>query len=234
MHNERVHPVVRSVSSLVVVTTAAALMLSGCSSDPGSKKAAAPVSTSVSPSASSTVSVPVGRKLTDQGTKLSFGTPANVIFESTGGKGTVLQLTVQSVRQGTLADFKGFILDDSYKRRGSYYYARVRVRNVGEGHIGGVGVPVWGVNASNTLLPPVTFTTRFARCPSTPLPARFGPGAAISTCLVFLSPRRGRLVALSYRPSQQFNPITWTGTIAKPATPEKAAKKPTKKKAPKG
>lgn len=218
----------------VAVATAAACALAGCSSGSGAPKPAtgsSASSSSPSPSSSSTVRVPGGVELTDQGARLPFGRPASVVFESTRHRGTVLQLTVRRVQQGSLSDFKGFILDDAYKRRASYYYATVAVRNIGTGTVGGVPVPLWGVNATNTLLPAVDFTTRFARCPSATLPARFPPGASLSTCLVYLSPNRGALTSVSYRPSQQYNPITWTGDIAKPSGTEKPP--PRKKPAPK-
>jgi hypothetical protein len=185
-----------------------------------------------SPTPSSTVGVPDGVDLTDQGTRLAFGDPAQVIFESTQGKGTVLQVTVRSVREGRLRDFSGFILDDSYKQNASYYYARVTVRNVGRGDVGGVAVPLWGVNKANTLLPAVNFTTQFRPCPSRRLPAKFPRGAALSTCLVYLSPDKGALQAVSYRPSQRFNPITWSGTILEPAPLKKPKPKPTRKPTP--
>ena len=197
---------------------AAALLVSGCSSgDP--KPAPGPASgRSTAPSAaaspSSTVPVPAGARLTSPGSRLRFGAPATVVFETTRHRGTVLQLSVRGVRRGTLADFRGFILDDAYKRNAAYYYATVTVRNLGRGDVGGVPVPLWGVDQANTLLPAVTFTTRFAPCPSRTLPARFGAGASMTTCLVYLSPDRGRLTSLSYRPDQRFGPITWTGTIA--------------------
>jgi hypothetical protein len=220
----------RPVLPLAAVTAAAALALAGCSSDAGTKDAAggssASASASSSPSPSSTVPVPEGTTLTDQGSKLSYGETGTVIFEPSQGRGTVLQLTVKSVRQGSLDDFKGFILDDSYKQKASYYYATVSVKNVGEGDVGGVGVPLWGVNAANTLLPAVNFTTSFKPCPTKPLPKSFPKGASLSTCLVYLSPDKGKLVSVSYRPSQEFNPITWTGDIATPKpTPTKKPKK---------
>ena len=71
---------------------------------------------------------PRAEKLTDQGSKLSFGDTGTVIFESTQSKGTVLRLTVKSVQRGRLSDFKGFILDDIYKKNAPYYYATVQVR----------------------------------------------------------------------------------------------------------
>ena len=173
----RVPSVSRAALSLAALTTAGALALSGCSSDSagGTTESGAKASVSESaasassPSPSSTVAVPDGAELTDQGSKLSYGDQGTVIYESAQGPGTVLQLTVKSVRKGSLADFKGFILDDAYKQKASYYYANVLVKNVGEGDVGGIGVPLWGVNAANTLLPPVNFTTSFKPCPSQPL-----------------------------------------------------------------
>ena len=221
----------RPVLPLAAVTTAAALALGGCSSEGATKDAGSSssdaASSSASPSPSSTVPVPEGTDLTEQGSKLAFGDTGTVIFEPSQGRGTVLQLTVKSVEQGSLDDFKGFILDDSYKQKASYYYATVTVKNVGEGDVGGVGVPLWGVNSANTLLPAVNFTTSFKPCVTKPLPKSFPNGASLDTCLVYLSPDKGKLEAVSYRPSQEFNPITWTGDIATPKpTP---TKKPTKR-----
>jgi len=221
----------RPVLPLAAVTTAAALALGGCSSEGATKDAGSSssdaASSSASPSPSSTVPVPEGTDLTEQGSKLSLGDTGTVIFEPSEGRGTVLQLTVKSVKQGSLDDFKGFILDDSYKQKASYYYATVSVKNVGEGDVGGVGVPLWGVNSANTLLPAVNFTTSFKPCVTKPLPKSFPNGASLNTCLVFLSPDKGKLESVSYRPSQEFNPITWTGDIATPKpTP---TKKPTKR-----
>ena len=236
MHNERVRSPLPRPALPLLALSAAALVLAGCSSDSGSDARAdsssAPSSV-VSPSPSSTVEVPAAEKLTDQGSKLSYGDTATVIFESTQNKGSVLRLTVKSVQRGRLSDFKGFILDDSYKQNASYYYAKVQVRNVGDGDVGGVGVPLWGVNAANTLLPAVNFTTSFTRCPSRPLPAKFGPGASLDTCLVYLAPDKGALRSVSYRPSQEFDPITWTGDI-QPAAQVKKAQKSAQKKAQKG
>jgi hypothetical protein len=236
VQNMRVLPVLRPTRpalSLAVLATASALVLAGCSSDSGaeaeqststSPSASGSPAAVASPSASSTVPVPERAAVTDQGSKLAYGDTATVIYEPAQGQGTVLQLTVKSVRKGAVADFKGFILDDTYKQKASYYYATVQVKNMGEGDVGGVGVPLWGVNAANTLLPAVNFTTSFKKCPSKALPAKFAKNAKVTTCLVYLSPDRGTLDAVSYRPSQEFNPITWTGDLTTPKpTPTKKA-----------
>jgi hypothetical protein len=239
VHNEGVPPVfARSALSVVALTGVAALGVCGCSSgsqapDAATSSPAAHTSlASTSPSPTTDVSVPAGTELTAAGSTLTFGAPANVVFEPKRGRGTVLQLTVRAVRQGRVSDFAGFILDDPYERNAAYYYATVSVKNIGEGVVGGVPVPLLGVNAANTLLPAVTFTTRYPRCPSRPLPARFAPAASLSTCLVYLSPRRGALTSVSYRPSQQVDPITWTGAVAAPAPtkPSKPDSKHTRKR----
>ena len=240
----RVPPPGSRLLALAALTAGCALLLGACNSGTGDSgdsgdsaqkspaTSSVPTQSPVPPSASSTVKVPGGVRLTDPGSRLSFGQPATVIFEPSQGRGSVLQLTVRGVRRGTLADFRGFILDDEYKKRADYYYATVTVRNVGTGNVGGVPVPLWGVNATNTLLPAVNFTTTFTKCPSRRLPSSFGAGAGLSTCLVFLSPNKGSLRAVSYRPSQAFDPVTWTGRITAPTTP-KPTPKPTAKPKPK-
>lgn len=233
--------------SLAARVTTAVVLLAGCSSAdsrpdpettpspsvPESSASSSPASpSSVSPSPASGAPSSSGptsqvQELTEQGAELSFGQPATVAFEPTAKKRSVLRLTVRGVKRGKLSDFDGFILDDTYERRASYYYARVTVTNVGTGDVGGAAVPLWGVNAKNVLLPPVSFTTDFARCPSRRLPETFAEGASLRTCLVYLSPDTGGLASVSFRPDKDFVPIAWDGPIQPAAT----ARKPSKAKA---
>jgi hypothetical protein len=219
-----------SLPRLVALVTVAGLALGGCSS--GDEEPAAEGSPSVSGSATESptadVSVPEGVAVTAQGTDLSFGESAVVAFEPDQKRSTLLELTVTKAREGSLDDFKGYILDDSYKRKANYFYVDVTVENVGEGDVGGAPVPLWGVNGDNTLLPPVNFTTEFKKCPSSPLPKKFKAGDKVDTCLVYLSPDKGTLESLSFRPDQAFDPIEWTGEI-KPAKVEKKNDKKSKK-----
>jgi hypothetical protein len=207
-------------SRAVAVTATAVLLLASCGGEQVEEAAETPTPT-VSPSPSSTVSVPPTVELTEVGAGLSFGDTATVIYEPNQKRGTVLELTVKDATQGTTKDFSGFILDD-YTKAATPYYVDVEVANVGEGDVGGAVVPLWGVDAGNTLLPPATFTTTFRRCPSQPLPKKFGPDKTFSTCLVFLAPDKGTMEAVSFRPNQEFDPIRWTGEIA---TPEPEPKK---------
>ena len=205
-----------------------ALVLTACGND-AEEVTATPspsVSVSASPSPSSTIPVPAGVELTEVGADLTFGDTATVIHEPDQKRGTVLELTVKNAARGSLKDFSGFILDD-YTKTSTPYYVDVAVENVGEGQVGGSAVPLWGVDATNTLLPAARFTTTFRRCPSEPLPKKFGPGRSFETCLVFLAPDKGSLEAVSFRPNQEFDPIEWTGPIT---TPEPEPKKDRTKK----
>ncbi len=223
-----------SAPRLVALVAVAGLTLAGCSS--GDDEPSADVSASASDSGSPTesptadVTVPEGVAVTAQGTDLSFGDSAVVAFEPDQKVSSLLELTVTKAREGSLDDFKGFVLDDEYKRKANYFYVDVTVKNVGEGDVGGAPVPLWGVNADNTLLPPVNFTTEFKKCPSAPLPKKFGPGDSVDTCLVYLSPDNGTLESMSFRPDQAFDPIEWTGPIQPAKVEKKTDKKKSKKK----
>lgn len=215
----------------VVLALAAGLVLASCGGE-AEEQPVEPPSVTSSPTPSSDVEVPADITLTEVGADLAFGDTATVIHEPNQKRGTVLELTVDKATKGSTKDFSGFILDD-YTRAATPYYVDVRVKNVGEDEVGGNAVPLWGVDADNTLLPPATFTTTFRACPSKPLPDAFAPGDAFRTCLVYLAPDGGTLEAVSFRPNQQFDPIRWTGEITTPAPePKKQGKKNGKKQGP--
>lgn len=183
-----------------------------------SSSAAAPSATSSatsSPTSSPTQEEPKGPQVTEPGTQLEFGQTATVTYRAAKQR-AVLGLTVESAKRGTRADFAGFKLDDPYQRRASYYYVRVKARNLGTKRFGGVDVPLWGISGENTLLPPVRFTSAFAPCPTEPLPDTLRPRDAHRTCLVFLSPDRGSLEGVSFRPTETYVPIEWHGKVAGP------------------
>ena len=212
----------RARTALTVPLVSAALVLTGCS-DSGEPKADASSSPST-PSASVSSDVPEGVELTDPGSQLAFGDTATVDYQIRD-QGSVLDLTVASAKQGLIKDFVGFAMNDPLTKNANYYYVRVAVKNVGEKPLGGVDVPLRGISGENVLLPPVKFTSAFKKCPTDPLPEEFGPGDTFRTCLVFLSPRKGSLEGVSYRPLDSFDPIEWHGQVEKPVVKKKAAKK---------
>jgi hypothetical protein len=227
----------RAPRAVLAVVVAGALLVAGCEDGAGSD-AASPSGSGATPGASP--SPPAGAssgptspaagatdsgsatptntpvELTGEGTALAFGDTA-VVRHAAGRRGTTdLGLTVRSARQGRLSDFAGFDLSDPYARNASYFYVRVRVDNLGTRRVGPYEVPLRGVSDANTLLPPVRLTADFPACRTQPVPRGFRPGASLQTCLVYLSPDRGGLVGVAYRPTPSYQPIMWTGDVRPP------------------
>lgn len=203
---------------------AGAMTLSACG---GSGSPTASGSSSDAPSASASptpsVAVPSGVTLTAPGTKLSFGQTATVPYQPNDKRSSVLALTVKSVTRAKLKDFSAYVLDDRTKAS-TPYYVKVEVENVGTGDVGGTDVPLWAVDQKNVLIHSSGFTNSFTKCPSPNLPQGFGASATLKTCLVYLVPDHGTLTAISFRPLQAFDPITWTGPVTTPSAKKPAGK----------
>lgn len=151
-----------------------------------------------------------GVELTDQGSELSFGESATVAWRPDQRRVGALDVRVRTVERAPLSVFEGWRLDEA-TRGSTAYFVQARIENVGRTDLSGVDVPLYAVDGDNTLVQHSTFASRFGPCESTPFPARFRPGRATQVCLVYLLPDQGELTSVSFRPTQEFDPITWTG-----------------------
>lgn len=210
---------------LAVTLLVLALVVSACGGDAKKKTAAEPKVDLPT----GNVQVPSGVTLTKAGTQLAFHQPGTVAYEPNTQRSSVLQIIVDSVQAGKISDFAAYQLDARTKSSRPYY-VKVRVKNLGDGDLSRSPVPLYADDSRNTLIQSSSFNNDFKRCPSTPLPAGFTAGKSASLCLVYLVPPGGTLREMSFRPLQNFEPITWKGAIL-PATP---AKKPAKKQKKKG
>lgn len=177
--------------------------------------------------------VPEGVELTAQGTALEIGDSAAVAYQPDQKTVGVLDLTVTDLRKTTFQEsFQGWKIDKVVKKT-QPYFVRAKVKNIGDKDLGGRRVPLYLVDGENSLVKSSTFLSTFKPCPSQALPKKFAPGDKLTTCLVFLAPAKGSLEAISFRPAQEFNPITWTGEVLKigekTAAQKKAAKQAQKK-----
>lgn len=220
-----------SPTRVLGLALAGALVLTGCSDagtgeDPsaaGSTAGSASESSSESSSESAgssasteaTPYLPVrdGVDLTAQGSELAVGDHAVVAFEPRQDEVGVLDIQVTGLERTTFAkSFSGWQLDAA-TRKSNPYFVHATVENVGGTDLGGRKVPLYIVDGRNTLIEASDFASTFKPCPSQPLPDKFRNGDRTKVCLVYLSPRDGELTAVSFRPTEEFNPIIWTGEV---------------------
>lgn len=209
--------------------------LSGCSGseDSGSEPSAgASASPSVSGSASAsesapaepTLPVPAGVELSPQGSRFEVGQTATVAYQVKQDLVGVLDITVTRLEKTTLKkSFVGWDLDPA-QRKSNPYFVRATVTNVGESDLGGRRVPLYIVDGTNTLVESTSFASAFTACEPGAFPAKFPPGKKAKVCLVYLAPDKGDLTAVSFRPTQEFDPITWTGELQAPEPPKPGGK----------
>jgi hypothetical protein len=234
MHTDRMNHVPirsarRSVSRLAGLTVACALVLTGCSGndDPPAAGPSGSSSGSGSPSSAATyLPVPTGVELTAQGTELGVGDDAVVAYEPRQKQVGVLDITVTRLEKTTFKkSFAGWQLDDA-TRKTNPYFVHATVKNVGDTDLGGRPVPLYIVDGADTLIESSRFASTFQPCPSQAFPDKFGHGDKTKVCLVYLSPSHGDLTAVSFRPTQDFAPITWTGELQAPKADKAKDKKP--------
>ena len=212
------------MASLAGVVLAAGL-IAGCSGDgdddPDAKESAGPsASGSATESAEPTLPVPEGVELSPQGSQLAVGDTATVAYEVKQGVVGVLDLKVTRLEKTSIRkSFVGWDLDEG-QRQAKPYFVRVTVTNRGETDLGGRRVPLYIVDGENTLVESTTFSSAFTACEPGEFPKKFPPGKKVKACLVYLAPRKGDLVAVSFRPTQEFDPITWTGELLDPKPPK--------------
>lgn len=241
MHNGRMpRPATRQ---LLAVLTAAAL-LAGCSGNDEPKSepsTGSSSSTTSTPSAAETnyLDVPDGVELTQPGSELSLGQSATVAYEPRQDTVAALKIKVTKLQRVTFDTFIGWKLDKKI-RKTTPYFVDTKITNVGDTDLGGRPVPLYIVDGQNRLIEASVFTQVFHPCAGATLPKKFENGDSTKACLVYLSPDHGDLTAVSFRPTQEFDPITWTGEVLKPSTGAKkpdakgSKKKGSKKKGKKG
>jgi hypothetical protein len=214
---------------VAALSLAGALALAGCSDDSGGAPQAGdgsssgPGSSPATASSSPYLPVPDGVDLTSQGSSLRVGDTAVVAYEPRQGTVGALEITVDRLEKTTFKkSFSGWQLSAA-ARATNPYFVRASVKNVGDTDLGGRPVPLYIVDGNNTLVEASTFSSSFKPCPSTPLPKKFSKGAKADVCLVYLSPGKGDLTAVSFRPTEAFDPITWTGDLKEPVPPKARA-----------
>lgn len=222
----------RTTLTAVVLATALAGCSGGNDSSGSSGSSGSSTEGSGSASAKPYLPVPDGVTLTPQGTHLQVGDEAVVAYHPRQDVVGALDVTVTRIEKTTTKRTMSAWQLSPAQQASTPYFVHVKVSNVGESDLGGRPVPLYVVNEDNLLLESTPFASSFQACPSTPFPAKFGPGASARLCLVYLAPDHGSLEAVSFRPEETFDPIIWTGDVTRyaPPKPAKKGKKAAKKR----
>jgi len=216
MHNDRMRLPARLLALPLVLT----LALAGCSDDgeqaPRTEGSSSPSVTESSAEPEPYLPVPEGVELTAQGSALSVGDTATVAYEPRQGKVGALEIRVTSMEKASFDQFVGWEITPKIKKTAPYF-VRARVTNVGDTDLGSKEddktVPLYAVDDQNRLVEASLFSGAFRPCESAVFPEKFRNGDSIKACLVYLTPDKGDLTAVSFRPTQEFNPIIWEGKV---------------------
>lgn len=196
-HFRRLHAVVTAVVTAAVLVTS--LTACGGGEDEPDPTASVPAG----------FEVPDGVTITKPGTDRTAGESATVVHDVDGTVASAITVTITEVRKGAIEDFRFFSLQED-QLLSSPFYVDLTVVNEGPAGLGGVSLPVFARDDSNTLQPPTPVLGSFAPCPSGALPESFLPGETATLCLVYLVPQGHALVSVDLQPHGEDSAITWT------------------------
>jgi hypothetical protein len=219
------------LATCVAAASAAVVLLTGCTVGDGSgsqSEGDGPDGTTAASGAGSTAGgpapylpVPEGVVLTDPGSELGLGEQATLAWRPEQGQVGVLNVKVRKLVRADIKELQNWQLDAA-GRGSALYYVTMTVANVGDEDLSGRRLPLYVLDGANDLVEASAFKTDFEPCPSPALPEGFVTGEKVTVCQAYLVPKRGELRAVSFRPTQKFNPITWVGKVTE------SKKKPTK------
>jgi hypothetical protein len=207
-------------TAALVITAIALPALAACSggSSSGNSPAAGatgggnqPTATSPAssaPASQSATAAAGANGLTPPGTHLGFGTAATVgwvpptLDTGTGAhKGLKLQVTVESIQKGTIADFTNIDLNASEKKS-TPYYVQVHLTALGsvappkdnDPALTFTAIDDRGQEQDN-----VTILGTFQRCDDPSPPTSFANGKSYQSCLVYLIPGGGSIKSVEWK-----------------------------------
>jgi hypothetical protein len=145
--------------------------------------------------------------LTPPGTHLGFGKDAIVGWvpptEDTGTgahKGLKVQVTVESIQKGTLADFRNVDLD-AKEKKSTPYYVQVRLTALSSAKIPADNDPFLtftAIDDRGQQQDNITFLGTFQRCDDPTAPTAFVAGKTYQSCLAYLIPGGGSIQSVQW------------------------------------
>ena len=165
--------------------------------------------------------VPAGVELTEPGSELGVGDPAVIAWQPRQNLVGILDVEVTRLEKTSFAEsFDGWNVKAERKKKVKPYFVRATVTNRGETNLSGRLVPLYAVDSEDTLVEPTKFTDEFKPCPGGSLPKGFSNGDSADMCLVYLIAPGLQLTGVTFRPTEDFEAITWTGEVERIEKPK--------------
>ncbi len=195
----------------ITASTAGAILalgLTACSAGAASPSGAgaAPRSTPATGASPATGAPSAGARsggLTPPGTHLGFGQEATVGWvppSNQSGPSLPLQVTVESIEKGSIADFRNIDLNAS-ERKSTPYYVKVRIKALSSTAPKGTDDPALTLNAIDDRgqqQESITFFGTFQRCNANTAPKPFASGKSYESCLAYLMPGGGSIQSVQW------------------------------------
>ena len=170
--------------------------------------------------------VPDGVELTEPGSDLAVGDPAMIAWQPRQNLVGVLDIAVTRLEKTSFAEsFEGWDVKEEQKKKVTPYFVHVTVANRGETNLSQRLVPLYAVDSGETPHEATKFTEEFKPCPGGVLPKGFSTNDTIEVCMVYLVGAGRKLDGVIFRPTDDFDAITWTGPIERIEKPKKDKKK---------
>ena len=159
-------------------------------------------------------------ELTAQGSQLEVGDTATVAYEPRQGVVGVLDITVTRLEKTSFKkSFVGWDLDQRPEEVEPLLRAR-HDHNVGDTDLGGTTGPALRRRRPDTLVEADDVRQRVQAVRARHVPQEVQPGDEDEGLPGLPRARQGDLTAVSFRPTEEFDPITWTGDAGEARAPK--------------
>ncbi len=209
----------RRLSPIVAALLLSLGALTGCGGD-GNNNDSEDGSPSPSPSTETSeaeesyLPVPEGVELTDPGSELGLGESAVIAWQPRQNLVGVLDISINRLVKTSFAQsFEGWDVKAEQNKDVTPYFVRATVTNVGDTNLSERLVPLYATDTADTLIEPTKFTEEFKPCPGGTLPRGYLAGESAQVCMVYLIGNGLQLSGVTFRPTEAFEAISWSGEI---------------------
>ncbi len=218
--------VLRRLAPIPVALLVSLGALAGCSGgdgdDKGGSQDGTPTpSSETSAAEESYLPVPEGVELTEPGSELGVSESGVIAWQPRQNLVGVLDITITRLEKTTFAEsFEGWDVKAEVKDKVTPYFVHATVTNVGGTNLSQRLVPLYAADTAGTLVEPTKFTEEFKPCPGGTLPRGYFTGATAKVCMVYLIGDGLKLGGVTFRPTEEFQAITWSGEIKRIQKPK--------------